>query len=71
MDKWTQAQIAAQEDMERDAREHQREEQVRMVGAAALEEQRRAKEHADQVARDRQAAQEAQNKAQGFRDNWR
>jgi len=42
-----------------------------MAGAAALEEQRKAEEHAREARRARQQAEEQRNLAQGYRDNWR
>jgi len=71
MDKWTQAQIANQQAIEQAAREAERVAHERMVGAVALENAKRARDQAAAAARERQHAQEAHNRTQGFFDNWR
>lgn len=71
MDRYTQAQIAAQQDLEQSYREAQRQAQENMLAAAALERMERAKQQAEEAARQRRYAEEAHNRAQGFFDNWR
>ena len=71
MDRWTQVQMSQAQDMEQFYRDQQREAQERMVAAAALERMERAKQQAEEAARQRRLAEEQHNKAQGFFDNWR
>ncbi|WP_329067748.1 hypothetical protein [Amycolatopsis sp. NBC_01480] len=71
MDDYTRQQIAAKEELERIAQEKYRDEQARMVAAVALENAEKARQHAEEVARQRREAEAHHNQAQGFKDNWK
>jgi len=71
MDNWTRAQIANQQELQREAEMRLEDERRRMVAAAAMEEMERARQHQREADAARRSAQEASNREQGFWNNWR